>query len=88
MMNTKILSVILFIILLVVAYNYFNSMPVEADNTSMNDDDSITYSINQYDPIADASYSFMNKYDRLVDASYSFINNYDMSLNMMDMRQL
>ena len=75
MMNTKMLSVILFIILLVVAYNYFSSMPVEADNTLMNDDDSITYSINQYDPLADASYSFIT-------------NNYDFSFNRMDMQNL
>ena len=75
MMNTKILSVILFIILLVVAYNYFSSMPVEADNTSMNDDDSITYSINTYDSVADASYSFMS-------------NNYDFSFNKMEMQNL
>jgi hypothetical protein len=68
MMNIKILSIILFVILIVFAYNYFSSMPVEADNTLMNDDDSITFSINQYDPLTDASFSFIN-------------NNYDVSIN-------
>ena len=75
MMNTKILSVILFIILLVLAYNYFSSMPVEAENSSMNDDDSITYSIDQYVPLSDASYSFIK-------------NESDFSFNMMDMQNM
>jgi hypothetical protein len=59
MMNTNIILFVLVIVLIVLAYNYFTSLPVEADNTSMNDDDSITFSINQYEPTTDLNYSFI-----------------------------
>ena len=58
-MNTKIILFILIILLIILAYNYFSSLPVESDNTSMNDDDSITFSINQYKPTTDLNYSFI-----------------------------
>jgi hypothetical protein len=59
MMNTNIILFVLVILLIILAYNYFSSLPVESDNTSMNDDDSITFSINQYEPTTDLNYSFI-----------------------------
>jgi hypothetical protein len=59
MMNNNIILFVLLIVLIVLAYNYFRSLPVEADNTKMNDDDSITFSINQYEPTTDLNYSFI-----------------------------
>jgi len=59
MMNTNIILFVLVILLIILAYNYFSSLPVESDNTSMNDDDSITFSINQYKPTTDLNYSFI-----------------------------
>ena len=59
MMNTNIILFVLVIVLIILAYNYFSSLPVESDNTSMNDDDSITFSINQYEPTTDLNYSFI-----------------------------
>ena len=58
-MNNNIILFVLLIVLIVLAYNYFRSLPVEADNTKMNDDDSITFSINQYEPTTDLNYSFI-----------------------------
>jgi hypothetical protein len=64
MMNFKLLFSILFVILVVVAINYFNSMPIEPDNTSMNNDDSITFSIDQYESPTNTNYMFIeNKND-------------------------
>ena len=59
MMNNNIILFVLVIVLIILAYNYFSSLPVESDNTSMNDDDSITFSINQYEPTTDLNYSFI-----------------------------
>lgn len=58
MFNIKIISLILFIILSILAYNYFTSFPVEPDNTIMNDDDSIQYTLDQYEQPTNLKYSF------------------------------
>lgn len=60
MMNTKIILFVLLVVLVALAYKYFTSLPIEPENTSMNDDDSIYSSINQYEQTTDLNYSFIN----------------------------
>ena len=68
-MNTNIIFVFLIIILLFLAYKYFNSIPIEADNTNMNDDDNIYLSLDSYQDV-NKQYSFIDdNYD------FDFSNN-------------
>jgi len=71
MMNIRVLFSILFVILLIVAFNYFNSMPIEPDNTSMNNDDNITFSIDQYDSPTNTNYMFVENQN---DFSFNSVN--------------
>ena len=59
-MNTKIILFVLLFVLVALAYKYFTSLPIEPENTSMNDDDSVFNSINKYDSPTDLNYSFIN----------------------------
>lgn len=59
-MNTNIIFFVLFVVLVLLGYKYYTTLTIEPDNTSMNDDDNITYSIDQFEPTGKLNYSFMN----------------------------
>ena len=66
---------VLFVVLVLLGYKYFTSLTIEPDNTSMNNDDNITYSIDQYEPTGTLNYSFMN-------------NQYDFSFNTVELQNM
>jgi regulatory protein YycI of two-component signal transduction system YycFG len=88
-MNTTAIFLCLIIILLFLAYKYFNAMPIEAENTLMNNDDNLYLSIDNYEEIHIKSGvpQQTNDYDcgvfqlTIIDSLLN--NNYEFSQNNM-----